>query len=164
MMPSLTVGLLTHSGRVPEDREEVTGGPGNNHQVPGKVSIANSMRGKEANSRRVGNAASQDPYESGHRDLLQNLRRRDYYQPAHGEIQADRNPNVARPENCFHGQPDHRQSPDQTEDGPTPRPAQNTQSERSVGAGDENENSAVVHKPKELLGAVVSQSVIERRS
>ena len=50
----------------------MTNGAGNDHQVPGKVGIANSMRGEEANSGRVGNPASQDPGQPCQRNLLQN--------------------------------------------------------------------------------------------
>ena len=44
--PFLTVGLLPRPlpdllGRIPEHREEVTGGAGNHKKMPGKMAIAN---------------------------------------------------------------------------------------------------------------------------
>ena len=76
-------------GRVPENGEEMTDGSGDHKQMPGEMCVPDSMRGKEADAGSVSYPAREQPCKTGQRDPLQNLRRGNYNQPAHHQIEND---------------------------------------------------------------------------
>ena len=67
----------------------MTDGSGDHKQMPGEMCVPDSMRGKEADAGSVGYAAREQPRETGQRNTLQNLGRRNYHQPAHHQIEND---------------------------------------------------------------------------
>src|SRR5882724_6889308 len=89
----------------------MTNRSGNYHQVPGEVGITHLMCSIETDTARVGNAARNDPGEARQRNPMDYLRRCNYHQPAHYEIEHNRKPAIASAEDRLHRQANDCQTP-----------------------------------------------------
>ncbi len=117
-------------------------GSGNDKQMPYEVAVPQaSLRREEREPAGVRKAAQKQKEETrrGHPDV-EGIDG-DHNEPAHQEVEGDGDDGMGDSAGDLERDPDNREAPDNPEKAPTPRTAQNAESEGGVRTGDQKKNS-----------------------
>ena len=117
---------------------EMAAGAGEHEQMPDKMIVAPVLIDKKHNAERVSDTASHKPRERELRNELQNRPQRDDAEPAHSEIQTQRQLPVTRSAaRGFQYHSKNGQRPDRCENCKPPRAMQRAERNRRVRSGDQ---------------------------
>jgi len=145
-----------------EDGEIVSDAAGKHKNVPDRVEVAKPVEGEEEYAEGIREAACDDPTHAFPADCERKGPHRQDYEPSLKQINDGRGDGEPADGQALEDNARDGGRPHDREKNPADRPAQCDQSERSVGAGDEEVDRRVIENLKDMARSRADQGVIER--